>query len=95
MKHPLSGSCSVFGLSQNEYVKDSNAKIFLYEDFDNVLDYIDKIFQKSIPRLNKLNKRHLTPLVNSFIQKKIESVFKEDYFLHRWHLKRRPNPNIF
>jgi len=27
-KHPLSGSCSVFGLSQNEYVKAQMRKYF-------------------------------------------------------------------
>ena len=74
--------CSSFGLSQNEYVKGSNAKLFLYEDFDKVLDYIDKIFNKSIHRFGKVNVSEITiSKVNTSIQKKIEFIFKEDYLL--------------
>jgi len=74
--------CSTFGLSQSEYVKGSNAKIFLYEDFDKVLDYIDKIFHKSLHRFEKVNANKNNILIaNTAIQKKIKSIFKEDYLL--------------
>jgi len=73
---------SSFGLSQSEYLKGSNAKIFLYEDFDKVLDYIDEIFHKSIHRFNKVNtSQNNSIIVNTDIQQKIETIFKEDYLL--------------
>ena len=73
---------STFGLSQNEYVKESNAKMFLYEDFDKVLDFIDKIFHKTMPRFNKINTCETNNLIiEACIQQKIESAFKEDYLL--------------
>ena len=74
--------CSAFGLSQSEYVKGSNAKIFLYEDFDKVLDYIDKIFHKSLLRFKKVNAiKNNILIANTAIEKKINSIFKEDYLL--------------
>lgn len=74
--------CSTFGLTQYEYVKNSKAKIFLYEEFDKVLDYIDKIFNKSIHRFEKVNtNKNRIIIANTDIQEKIKSIFKEDYLL--------------
>ena len=76
--------CSTFGLSQSEYVKGSNAEIFLYEDFDKLLDYIDKIFNKSLYRFEKVNENKIKNNIlidNTDIQKKIQNIFKEDYLL--------------
>jgi hypothetical protein len=74
--------CSTFGLSQSKYVKGSNAIIFLYEDFDKVLDYIDEIFHKSLHRFKKVNTNENNIVIfNTAIQKKIELIFKEDYLL--------------
>ncbi len=76
--------CSTFGLSQKEYVKGSNAKIFLYEDFDKLLDYIDNIFHKPLPRFNKINTSESNiSIVDTSIQHKIKSIFEEDYLLIR------------
>jgi len=50
---------STFGLSQTEYIEGSNCKLFVFENFENVLDYIDCIFGKSIHRMDqKKEKKH-------------------------------------
>lgn len=72
---------STFGLTQNEYVKGSNALLFLYEDFENVLDYIDCIFEKKINRPSKINNYKKDIVINLDIMNKIKKVFSDDYDL--------------
>jgi len=47
---------STFGLRQIDYINtNKKVRVFLFRDFDKILDYIDSIFCKSISRFKKVN----------------------------------------
>ena len=79
---------SSFGLTQTEYLENSNAKLFLYNDFNKVLEYIDNIFGKKIKHLKKINVGE-----NSNVNytdedlKQIQRIFKQDYNLIENYMK--------
>lgn len=76
---------STFGLSQSEYIEGSNCKLFVFENFENVLDYIDCIFGKSIHRMDQINtsKNKLSiEDIHSDTVIQIKDIYSKDIFLY-------------
>lgn len=75
---------STFGLKQVDYIKGTQrCKLFLYQNFNDCLDYIDNIFDKKIERFEKINnnKNQDTILIDDSIKKRIYDYYFDDFKL--------------
>ena len=80
---PAAHTPPAFGLTQSEYI-DETVKIFLYEDFEKCLDYIDSIFGKKIKRIDKVNKSDSHKISIDIESKKIiQNYFEKDIALRK------------
>ena len=79
---------STFGLKQIDYIAGAKrCKLFLYQNFDDCLDYIDSIFDKKIERFGKINhnKNTNTILSTILIDDSIKKIIY-DYYLDDFNL---------